>query len=150
MIYTDMNNLVHYRGITPHLDTAIDFLKSHTLTELQAGRNDVDGENVFINRFGYETMEEKKAVFEAHEFYADIHLVLSGQEWIGVTDMEKMTVTAVDKTADTVECDGPVENRLYMAPGKVLIVLPEDAHKVKIAVDGPERVEKAVVKVQMK
>jgi len=32
----------------------------------------------------------------------------------------------------------------------VLIVLPEDAHKVKIAVDGPERVEKAVVKVQMK
>ena len=90
------------------------------------------------------------AAFEAHEFYADIHLVLSGQEWIGVTDMEKMTVTAVDKVTDSVDCDGPVENRLYMTPGKVLIVLPEDAHKVKIAVDGPERVEKAVVKVQMK
>lgn len=35
-------------------------------------------------------------------------------------------------------------------PGKVLIVLPDDAHKVKIALDGPERVEKAVVKVRMK
>ena len=56
MIYTDMNNLEHYRGMAPNLDTAIDFLKSHALSELQAGRNDVDGENVFINRFGYETM----------------------------------------------------------------------------------------------
>lgn len=27
MIYTDMNNLEHYRGMAPHLDTAIDFLK---------------------------------------------------------------------------------------------------------------------------
>ena len=48
MIYTDMNNLEHYRGMAPHLDTAIDFLKDHALSELQAGRNDVDGENVFI------------------------------------------------------------------------------------------------------
>ena len=150
MIYTDMNNLEHYRGMAPHLDTAIDFLKSHALTELKAGRNDVDGENVFINRFGYETMAEEAAAFEAHEFYADIHLVLSGQEWVGVTDMETMNVTAIDKVTDSVDCDGPVENRLYMTPGKVLIVFPEDAHKVKISVDGPERVEKAVVKVQMK
>ena len=67
-----------------------------------------------------------------------------------MTDMEKMTVTAIDKVTDSVDCDGPIENRLYMTPRKVLIVLPEDAHKVKIAVDGPERVEKAVVKVQMK
>ena len=69
---------------------------------------------------------------------------------IGVTDMDLMTVTAIDKVTDSVDCDGPVENRLCMAPGKVLIVLPEDAHKVKIALDGPERVEKAVVKVRMK
>lgn len=68
MIYTDMNNLEHYRGMAPHLDTAIDFLKSHALTELKAGRNDVDGENVFINRFGYETMAEEAAAFEAMNF----------------------------------------------------------------------------------
>ena len=67
-----------------------------------------------------------------------------------MTDMDKMNVTSVDKVTDSVDCDGPIENRLMMMPGKVLIVLPEDAHIVKIAVDGPERVEKAVVKVRMK
>ena len=150
MIYTDMKYLQNYRGIGPHLDRAIYYLMSHSLEELTAGRNNVDGENVFINRFGYETMAEEAAAFEAHEFYADIHLVLSGKEWIGVTDMDKMNVTSVDKVTDSVDCDGPIENRLMMMPGKVLIVLPEDAHIVKIAVDGPERVEKAVVKVRMK
>ena len=150
MIYTEIKYLDNYRGIRKSLDTAIEFLKNHSLDELKAGRNDVDGEEVFINRFGYETMPEEKAAFEAHEFYADIHLVLSGKEWIGVTDINKMNVTAVDKVTDSVDCDGPVENRLFMTPGKVLIVLPEDAHKVKIAVDSPERVEKAVVKVKMK
>lgn len=150
MIYTEMKYLENYFGIGRHLDTAIQYLKSHSLEELKAGRTDVDGEDVFINRFGYETMAEEKAAFEAHEFYADIHLVLSGKEMIGVTDMDLMTVTAIDKVTDSVDCDGPVENRLCMAPGKVLIVLPEDAHKVKIALDGPERVEKAVVKVRMK
>ena len=37
---------------------------------------------------------------------------------IGVTDMDLMTVTAIDKVTDSVDCDGPVENRLCMAPGK--------------------------------
>lgn len=150
MIYTDMKNLEHYKGMGKHLDTAIEYLKNHELSELTPGRNEVDGDNVFINRFAYDTMPEEKAAFEAHEEYADIHLVVSGEELIGVSDMELMTVSAVDKTTDSVDCDGPVENRVAMKPGKVLIVLPEDAHKVKIAIQDPVHVEKAVVKVLVK
>lgn len=150
MIYTDMKNLEHYKGMGKHLDTAIEYLKNHKLSELTPGRNEVDGDNVFINRFAYDTMPEEKAAFEAHEEYADIHLVVSGEELIGVSDMELMTVSAVDKTTDSVDCDGPVENRVAMKPGKVLIVLPEDAHKVKIAIQDPVHVEKAVVKVLVK
>ncbi len=149
MIYTDLANLEHYRGMGAQLDTAISYLKSHSLEELKPGRNEVDGDNVFINRFSYETMPEEKAAFEAHEYYADIHLVLSGREKIGVTDMSLMTVTAVDRDTDSVDCCGPVENLLNMHPGKVLIVFPEDAHKVKIEAGEPCRVEKAVVKVRV-
>lgn len=147
MIYTDMKNLEHYKGIGKHLDTAIDYLRNHDLSELTPGRNEVDGDFVFINRFAYDTMAEEKAAFEAHERYADIHLAVSGEEYIGVSDMSLMTVTAVDKETDSVGCDGIVENRVVMKPGKVLIVLPEDAHKVKIAIDDSVHMEKAVVKV---
>ena len=85
MIYTDMEHLYHYKGLGAHMDTAIDYLLAHGTGELVPGRNEVDGDNVFINRFNYTTMPEEKAAFEAHESYADIHLLAEGREFIGVT-----------------------------------------------------------------
>ena len=149
MIYTDMEHLDRYRGICPQLDTAIDYLLENGLELLVPGRNEVDGDNVFINRFNYTTMPEEKAAFEAHESYADIHLLAEGREFIGVTPMDRMSVTSVDREADNVVCHGPVEVKVPMEPGKVLIVFPEDAHLVKIENGGPVHVEKAVVKVRV-
>ena len=149
MIYTDMEHLDRYRGICPQLDTAIDYLLENGLELLVPGRNEVDGEDVFVNRFHYTTMPQEEAAFEAHEVYADIHLLAEGREYIGVTPIEKLTVTKVDREADNIECHGPVEVKITMEPGKVLIVLPEDAHMVKIENGGAVKVEKAVVKVRV-
>lgn len=93
MIYTDMEHLDRYRGICPQLDTAIDYLLENGLELLVPGRNEVDGEDVFVNRFHYTTMPQEEAAFEAHEFYADIHLLAEGREYIGVTPIERLTVT---------------------------------------------------------
>lgn len=149
MIYTDMEHLDRYRGICPQLDTAIDYLLENGLELLVPGRNEVDGEDVFVNRFHYTTMPQEEAAFEAHEVYADIHLLAEGWEYIGVTPIEKLTVTKLDREADNIECHGPVEAKIPMEPGKVLIVFPEDAHMVKIENGGAVKVEKAVVKVRV-
>lgn len=149
MIYTDMKHLARHKGLGAHMDTAIDYLLAHGIGDLVPGRNEVDGDNVYINRFSYTTMPEEEAAFEAHEAYADIHLLAEGCEFIGVTPMERMSVTSVDREADNVVCDGPVEVKVPMEPGKVLIVFPEDAHLVKIENGGPVKVEKAVVKVRV-
>ena len=53
MIYTDMEHLDRYRGICPQLDTAIGYLMENGLEFLVPGRNEVDGEDVFVNRFHY-------------------------------------------------------------------------------------------------
>lgn len=80
MIYTDLNNLERYLGMGKHLDTAIHYIKEHSLNDLKKGRNEVDGDFAFINCFEYETLPEEKTAFEAHEKYADIHMVISGEE----------------------------------------------------------------------
>lgn len=149
MICTDMEHLDRYRGISESLDTAIDHLLKNGIGELRPGRNEVDGDKVFINRFHYMTMPQEQAAFEAHEVYADIHLVVEGREYIGVTPISRLDVTKTDRENDNIECTGEVETLVPMEPGRVLIVFPEDAHMVKIAMDGPVRVEKAVVKVHM-
>ena len=53
---------------------------------------------------------------------------------MGVSDMSLMTVTAKDEETDSIECHGPVEHYMDLTPGKVLIVFPEDAHKVRASV----------------
>ena len=122
MIYTDLNNLERYLGMGKHLDTAIHYIKEHSLNDLKKGRNEVDGD-------------------------FDIHMVISGEEKMGVSDMSLMTVTAKDEETDSIECHGPVEHYMDLTPGKVLIVFPEDAHKVKIMKDQISQVRKAVGKV---
>lgn len=147
MIYTKKKYLNCYQGIHKNLDTAIDYLAKHELSELAHGRNEVDGENVFINRFDYETLPEEETAFEAHEHYADIHLLLSGKEQIGISDIANMEITGQDIENDSVDCKGIVEARVPMSTAEVLIAFPEDAHLVKIQLDGKSAVEKAVVKV---
>ena len=46
MIYTDLNNLERYLGMRKHLDTAIHYIKEHSLNDLKKGCNEVDGDFV--------------------------------------------------------------------------------------------------------
>ena len=149
MIYAEMSDLSKYLGIHKNLDTAIRFLETCDLKTLAAGRNEVDGDNVFINRFGYETMPEEEAFFEAHEDYADIHLILSGEEKIGVSDPRFLKEFDRNPAEDFIGYHGPVENYSHMTTDKFLVAFPGEAHMVKVRYEEPARVEKAVVKVKI-
>ena len=148
MIYTNLAQMERYLGISEALDTAIQYLKQADLTTLVKGRNEVDGDNVFINRFDYDTLPEEKATWEGHIQYADIHVVLSGEEKIGVTDAARLTVTTRDEDSDFVGYEGAVETWFTMRPGDLLVVYPEDVHMVKVQLNGQSHVEKAVFKVR--
>lgn len=149
MIYTTYDQLPRYRGICPSLDTAIDYLAKADLTQLTKGRNEVDGDNVFINRFDYTTLPESEAAWEGHTDYADLHVLVSGEERIGVTDASRLTETTRDEASDFIGFDGPVDVWCPMVPGRVLIVFPEDVHMVKVQQAGPALVEKAVFKLKV-
>lgn len=148
MIYTNLEQMERYLGLSAPLDTAIHYLKEADLSKLVKGRNEVDGENVFINRFDYDTLPEEKAAWEGHLQYADLHVVISGEERIGVTDAARLKETGRDEAADFVGYEGPVECWVPMRPGDLLIVFPEDVHMVKVQLRGQAHVEKAVFKIK--
>ena len=148
MIYTNLEQMERYLGISDALDTALRYLKQADLTTLVKGRNEVDGDNVFINRFDYDTMPEENAMWEGHAQYADIHVVLSGEEKIGVTDAKRLNVTTRDEANDFIGYEGAVETWFTMHPGDLLVVYPEDVHMVKVQLNDQCHVEKAVFKVR--
>ena len=64
---------------------------------------------------------------------------------MGVSEMAGIKVKTFDQEADLYEVEGPVENYIRLIPGKALVVLPGDAHKLKITKGQPSRVKKAVM-----
>ena len=149
MIYTKRKNLERYLGQSESLDTAIRYLLSADLTKLPKGRNEVDGDQVFVNRFDYQTMTPEQAIWEGHLQYGDIHVLLSGQEKIGVTNIEMLTETVRKVDEDFCGFEGEVQSWFPMTTEDILIVYPEDIHKVKVIHEESTLVEKACFKFKV-
>lgn len=149
MIYTKRKYIERYLGQSESLDAAIRHLLSADLARLTKGRNEIDGDQAFVNRFDYQTMPPEQAIWEGHAEYADMHILLCGHEKIGVTNAQALKVIARKPEEDFIGYEGPVEVWLPMTPEDVLIVYPEDAHMVKV-IDGESTlVEKACYKFKV-
>lgn len=149
LIYTKRKNLSRYLGMSSSLDTAIRHLMSADLTTLHKGRNDIDGDEAFVNRFDYQTMTPEQAIWEGHIQYGDIHVLLSGHEKIGVTNVEALKKVTEKPEEDFVGFEGDVETWFPMTTEDLLIVFPEDVHKVKVIDGDSTLVEKACYKFKV-
>lgn len=133
VIYTKRAHLSRWLGLNKNLDTAIHHLMTADLTRLALGRNEIDGDEVFVYRFNYRTMPEDQAIWEDHMRYGDLHAVLSGRERIGFSDVSCLTQTVQKPEEDFVGFLGQVQTWLPMTAEDILIAYPEDAHMVKVA-----------------
>ncbi len=147
MIFCKKEDLKNYLGINKNLDTAINFIISNPIANLAMGRNDVDGEKVFINRFDYETKDASSLLYESHIKYADLHLILSGHENIFVAPNENLDFVEENKQEDYIGLQGKEKATFNMDENFALIVFPNEAHKVKCTWETPAFVKKAVVKI---
>ena len=148
MIYTKRAHLSRYLGQSENLDKAIHFLLNNDLACLAKGKNIIDGEQVFVNRFNYQTIPEEDAAWEGHIEYVDIHVLLGGCEKIGVSNTAALIETTRKTEDDFVGYIGDVQAWLPMSTDDVLIVYPEDAHMVKVCNGNSCFVEKVCFKVK--
>ena len=149
MIYTKRENLGRYLGMSSSLDSAIQYLLGADLRQLHMGRNEIDGDQAFVNRFDYQTMPQEQAIWEGHEQYGDIDVLLSGHERIGVANVSSLTMTQRKPEEDFVGFEGDVEVWFPMTTEDILIVFPEDVHMVKVMNGDSTLVEKACFKCRV-
>ncbi len=149
MIYTKKKNLSRYLGQSKSLDAAIRAILCNDPEQLSMGRNDIDGDNAFVNRFDYDTIPQEQALWEGHIAYGDVHVLLGGHEKIGVSNVERLTETVRKEQEDFVGFQGPVETWFTMTPEDVLIVYPEDIHMVKVADGDTAHVRKCCYKFKV-
>lgn len=146
MIYGRIDRLDRYRGLSENLDKALDFLSTGDFAALPMGTTELDGENVFVNRFDYDTVPQ--SITEGHLRYTDIHVVLEGEEKVGVADVSQLHATDRREQEDFVGFEGEFGAMCTLRPGDFLIVFSEDAHCPKLWTGTSTGVKKIVVKVK--
>ena len=148
MICAKNQEALAYRGIHPNLDQALAHITSGFLEGLQDNqRVELDGMKVYCTRFTYETIPLEQGFFEAHRRYLDIHIMLQGEERVDVSHPEGLSLLEEKTEQDFYAYQGEGEYSLVLRPGNFLVVFPGDAHRIKLQLDGPKQVSKAVFKV---
>ena len=145
MIFDTLNRLAQYRGICPGLDTLIDFTLSHELNALPAGRNEIDGDNAWMN-VNVAPLVPETDLYERHLEHLDLQIPLDAGEIITVRPVEELEWDFEGETGFT---HGPAGTELHMVPGTFAVFFPGDAHNCGISQDGQTSCRKLVGKARI-
>ena len=149
MLVDSFDYIACYKGLHPNLDTAIDWLNSHTLDALENGKTIIDGENVFVNVMDADLRDAEGAAFEYHRRYADLQIDLSGGEHWGWAS-EGRPEGEFSTESDAGFASGPEHAGGELGEGRFVIFFPGELHKPSCKSEGCDHVRKAVVKILMK
>ena len=149
VIVTDLKHIDRQCPMTNGMIMAVDFLRLRGILDLPEGKVEIDGDRVFAIVQRYETVSSDVPRFECHRKYIDVQYIASGEEVLGWTPAEQMTITeAYDADKDI--CFGAASGEwtpVSLKAGQLAVLYPEDGHAPKLAAGAPSRVMKIVVKV---
>lgn len=149
MIYAKNKDALVYQGIHPHLDLALERITPEFLAGVGPERVEILGGTVYATRFTYETVPAEESFFEAHRKYLDIHIMAEGSEGVEIASPDSLQEFERAEANDFYAYRGQGHYKLALSPGDFLVVFPEDAHRIKMQLDGPQTVSKVVFKVRI-
>lgn len=145
-----VDQLVHaslYRPIHARFAMAFDYLAATSLTTLPAGRQTIQGDELFALVNDYLTQPQEKCRFEAHRRYIDIQLMVRGVERIGVANLTALKDNEPYVGERDVAFFHGNGDLITLREGTFAIFFPHDAHQPGIALAEPVQCRKIVVKV---
>ena len=149
MILAKNDKARDYLGLDKNLDLALEHINADFIASLGDERVDILPGEVWCTKFGYETISDEEAFFEAHEKFLDIHMMLDGSERVEIASPEALEQFQAVPENDFYAYRGTGRHSLILSPGDFLVVFPDDAHKIKMHCGQPRRVCKAVFKVKL-
>jgi biofilm protein TabA len=151
MILDRLENSARYEFLGKRFAQAFTLLRTGNLTAKDAGNYEVDGRQLYYMVQGYNTKPREERRFESHRIYADIQVVFSGREMMGLTQVAGLDVqTPYDETKDIMFFGTPADyTELKMAAGDFVVLFPGEAHMPQCQWNGPAQVSKVVFKVAL-
>lgn len=150
MIFDKFSNLNRYCNISERLNCAVRFLQKTELSNLPVGRTEILGDELFLNHMIYTTTSKTEgSLFEAHQKYLDLHIILSGYETMAITPIEHLCTREFIASEDSILYSGDIFYSLPLKSGDFVLLYPGEGHLPHLIYKSPCRVEKVVVKIQL-
>jgi YhcH/YjgK/YiaL family protein len=146
MIADTLRNSRLYRGLSPRIDLAFDYLRETDLEGAAVGTAEIAGTQVYAIVQEYDTLSPTQGTWEAHRRYIDLQCVIAGSERIGYAPVSRLTPGDYDPTRDVLPLAG-AGDFLTLRPGDFMLLFPQDAHMPRIAAGSPAPVRKIVIKI---
>lgn len=150
MILSTLAESGRIESLHPAFKQVFDYVKSHDLTTVAAGRIVLDGDRVFINVDDAALRTEAEQALEVHRRYIDIHFPLSGSERVGWSPLANLVEdkgrAPFDVERDFALYDQHADTYFDVVPGQFYVMYPEDAHAPII---GCGTLRKLVAKVRI-
>lgn len=131
MIFNNLEKLEEYCPLDKtYVKAILDFI-STCKPDMNNGSYKVKNDIIFANVSSYETAAGKINEFESHQKYVDLQLLLSGEEYIYLSDISHLEIFKpyVSQT-DFMLWTGKEQSFIHLVPGTFALFLPEDAHQV--------------------
>lgn len=149
MVIDHLSNCETYYVFGERFRKAFDFLKANDIRQMELGRHDIDGDDVFILVQEYTSKTIDDCGLESHRKYADVHYVAEGFEYLGYAHISRCKETvAYDPAPDAVFYEKECQYVL-LQQGDIAIVLPQDVHMPQKRALVGVKVRKACIKVRI-
>ena len=151
MIYAELKDIKSYKGISKNLDKAIDFIAEKKYLNASFGKNIVDGDKIYFNHPEKPVTRENTGLeLEYHKRYADIHIVLEGEEAIAYSPFDTCVETkSYSNEEDYALMKGKTQTELIMNTKNFLIFFPEEPHLALLKVREAKEIKKVVFKIEL-
>ena len=139
----------HFEANPERWEATFEYLKSTDLANLELGVHEILGQDVFAIVSEYEPKQHEDCLFENHQKYIDLQYVISGEEFMGVTTLDKVTpVQDHDAVKDIRFFAAEAEAEYVTAtPETFFVFFPSDIHRPSMVSKMDVNVKKIVVKV---
>ena len=149
MIVDQLENGSLYGKISDRIAKALDYLKNKDFLEIETGKYEIEGKDLFAMVSEYQTKNLDDAKWEAHQSYADVQFIVSGEEKMGYAPLETMEIKEpYNAEKDIIILTGSGDY-VTATPGTFIIFFPHDAHQPCVSIGVGSKVKKVVVKVRL-
>lgn len=151
MIFDRIENVAEYAPHIPYTKEILAFCREHDLKTLPEGRYELLGSDLFVNVQHAVTAPYSERGWESHAVYADLQLVVLGEESFGGFSGPVPEPDESKPDSDFYgykSMPGPVSH-LTCAPGDFVYFAPGEPHSPCCAEKAPQSIKKAVFKVRI-